>query len=242
MRLPARQQALVRFSSWTLFATFVDDVGNQLKPDKMNCTLCESPLKLKQDDYYFRCSNCDALVKNSIFYVDANEEKATYEEHNNDVNDPRYQNFTSPITNYILENFSKNQLGLDYGCGTGPVISKQLEKSGFSLVLYDPFFYPDSNYLNSRYDFIFACEVFEHFHNPKQEIEKLLSLLKPQGELIIMTHLYDDSKYFQNWYYRKDYTHVFIYTEKTMLFIARKYNLEVIQMGERFQVLRKIKD
>lgn len=47
-------------------------------------------------------------------------------EHNNDLDDIRYQKFASPITYAIIDNHSKEELGLDYGCGNDPVISKQL--------------------------------------------------------------------------------------------------------------------
>lgn len=205
----------------------------------MNCTLCNTPLVNQADKFYFICSTCGALVKNNKYYVTPEREKTRYEEHNNDVNDTRYQKFTSPITNTILEKFDPMHLGLDYGCGTGPVISKILIDKGYRIKLYDPFFYPDKSFLNHTYDYIFCCEVFEHFYNPKQEITKLLDLLKPNGYLIIMTHLYHKQIDFSTWYYRNDLTHVFIYTTKTIHFIAEKYNLGIEKLNEKVIVLKK---
>ena len=106
-------------------------------------------------------------------------------------------------------------------------------------ILFDPFFHPDENYINHSYDYIFSCEVFEHFHEPKQEIEKLLQLLKPGGRLYIMTHLYDLKINFEHWYYRNDPTHVFIYTHRTIEFIAEKYALTLEEQTDRLVVLRK---
>ena len=134
----------------------------------MNCTLCGTKLEDRADKFYFICSTCGAYVKDKDFYVSAESEKSRYEEHNNDVNDINYQNFTSPITNTILEKFGPNHLGLDYGCGTGPVITKSIRDRDYNVMLFDPFFYPDESYLNYQYDYIFCCEVFEHFLNPKQ--------------------------------------------------------------------------
>lgn len=191
------------------------------------------------DEFYFICQNCNAYVKDKKFYVPKNQEKAIYEEHNNDVTDIRYQKFTSPITEAILENHAKEELGLDYGCGTGPVISKQLIDKGYRVKMYDPYFYPDNDYLHHQYDYIFSCEVFEHFYEPKQEIEKLLLLLKPNGKLYIMTHLYDKKTDFKNWYYRKDPTHVFIYTIKTIAFIVNVYNLKILKLTDRLVILNK---
>lgn len=205
----------------------------------MNCTLCHTILNTMADEFYFICDTCGAYVKDRQFYISQNQEKARYEDHNNDVADIGYQKFTSPITEAILENHSKEELGLDYGCGTGPVISKKLLDKCYQVKLFDPYFYPDLDYLNHQYDYIFSCEVFEHFYEPKQELEKLLLLLKPNGKLYIMTHLYNDRTDFKNWYYRKDPTHVFIYTNKTIEFIVNYYNLKIEKLTDRLIILNK---
>ncbi len=205
----------------------------------MNCTLCTTQLKNKADNYYFICPTCGAYVKDKKYYISEEQEKKVYNTHNNDVNDIRYQHFTSPITNEILKDFEPSHLGLDYGCGTGPVISKQLIDKGFRVKLYDPFFHPSKAYLKYQYDYIFSCEVFEHFYQPKQEIEKLLSLLKPNGKLLVMTHLYNHSIDFYNWYYRNDPTHVFIYTKSTIDYLVKKYELTIEKGNERLTVFKK---
>lgn len=205
----------------------------------MKCTLCDTVLYKMADEYYFICDTCGAYVKDEKHYLNSKEEKDRYKEHNNDINDPHYQNFTSPITDAIFENHNKEQFGLDYGSGTGPVISKQLQDKGYHVKLYDPYFHPDQDYINHRYDYIFSCEVFEHFHEPKKEIEKLLQLLKPGGRLYIMTHLFNPELDFTDWYYRNDPTHVFIYTFKTIEFIVKKYALAIEELTDRLIIVRK---
>lgn len=204
----------------------------------MVCTLCNTLLKKKIDENFYDCSTCKALVKDKKYYLTADEEKARYQNHNNDINDVGYQKFTSPITNYVLENFTKNNKGLDFGSGTGPVISSELEKNNYTILQYDPYFSPNKNVLKSKYDYIVSCEVFEHFYNPKQEIETLLKLLKNNGALLIMTLLYNDKKDFDAWFYKNDPTHVFIYRKKTFEFIAKTYNLEIAVLTDRFVVLK----
>jgi len=206
----------------------------------MICTLCSSELIHKKDAYYYDCDTCKAIVKDEAYYLAADEEKARYETHNNDVNDSRYQNFTSPITNYVLDRFSPEHKGLDFGSGTGPVISSVLTKKGYSIVQYDPFFAPDRNVLNDSYDYIVSCEVFEHFYTPKKEIDKLISLLNNNGALLIMTLLYNDQIDFNTWFYRKDPTHVFIYRKETIEYIAAKKGFGIEVLTDRFVVLRKI--
>ncbi|MGG5507812.1 MULTISPECIES: class I SAM-dependent methyltransferase [unclassified Myroides] len=203
----------------------------------MNCILCQHPLTNKIDSLYYHCGTCFAYVRDIASYFSSEQEKRHYEFHNNDVHNLGYQKFTSPITNAILERLLPNTLGLDFGCGKGPVITKQLVERGYSINLYDPYFYPDKSYVNFHYDYIFSCEVFEHFHHPHQEIIHLKSLLKPKGLLFIMTHLYENQKPFESWYYRKDETHVFIYTRQTVEYIARHYNFKILVLTERFILL-----
>lgn len=52
----------------------------------MICTLCNSPLTIKINDYFYDCNTCKALVKDNKYYLSGVEEKAIYNNHNNDVN------------------------------------------------------------------------------------------------------------------------------------------------------------
>ncbi|MBA6156525.1 class I SAM-dependent methyltransferase [Tenacibaculum sp. S7007] len=205
----------------------------------MNCTLCDSKLTNKKDEYYYECDTCKAIVKNKIYYLSADKEKTRYESHNNNVDDIGYQNFTSPITNYVIQEFTSKHKGLDFGCGTGPVISSMLQKQSYNITQYDPFFVPNEDVLKSTYDYIVSCEVFEHFYNPKEEIIRLISLLKNNGVLLVMTMLYNEQIDFNSWFYRKDPTHVFIYRKETFEYIAQKHKLEIVSLTNRFIALRK---
>lgn len=205
----------------------------------MICTLCDSKLVRKKDEYYYDCDTCKAIVKDQRYYLTPEEEKERYETHNNDVNDVRYQNFTSPITHYVLDHFSPEHSGLDFGSGTGPVISSELLKRGYDIVQYDPFFAPNENVLKNRYDYIVSCEVFEHFYKPKEEIDHLTSILKTDGVLLIMTLLYNDQIDFNTWFYRKDPTHVFIYRKETIEYLAANKGFGIEILTDRLIVLRK---
>ncbi len=205
----------------------------------MTCTLCNSELIRKKDTLYYDCTTCKALIKDAAYYLTAEKEKARYEAHNNDVNDLRYQNFVMPITDYVFAHFLPTHKGLDFGSGTGPVVSSVLSKKKYDIQQYDPFFAPDKRVLNNRFDYIVSCEVFEHFHNPNQEINRLASILKPNGALLLMTMLYNDKIDFDTWHYRKDPTHVFIYRKETINFIAKTKNFDVEILTDRFITFRK---
>jgi hypothetical protein len=164
---------------------------------------------------------------------DSNSEKLRYKEHINDVEDKGYQKFVSPITSAILNNFSPSDKGLDFGAGTGPVISKVLTDNEFSIIQYDPFFHNNPNLLNAKYNYIACCEVMEHFYRPKKEFELLRNLLQPNGKLYCMTDLYDTSIDFHKWYYKNDQTHVFIYHENTIEWIQENINFSDVFINGR---------
>ncbi|NQX78295.1 class I SAM-dependent methyltransferase [Gilvibacter sp.] len=170
----------------------------------------------------------------------AHQEKERYLTHNNDVNDPGYRNFVAPFVKHITQNFNTDQTGLDYGAGTGPVAAVMLEEGGYEVKLYDPFFHPDPTPLDDTYDFIICCEVMEHFHQPDLEFVKLKKLLKANGQLICKTDLYDGKLNFEKWYYKNDPTHVFIYHQMSLEYIAQHLGLELSYIDGRTPVFRRL--
>lgn len=156
-------------------------------------------------------------------YVTSKAEKARYEEHNNDVDDKGYQAFVYPIVQAVLNDYGKKHKGLDFGSGTGPVITKLLRDRGYEIDIYDPFFANNKERLKETYDYIVCCEVVEHFHNPRLEFNRLKSMLNPGGSLYIKTELYSEGIDFDSWYYKNDPTHVFIYHAEAMKYIEKQF-------------------
>ena len=169
----------------------------------------------------------------SADYVTAEQEKARYLEHNNDVNDPGYQQFVAPIVGAVTENHSPEDLGLDYGSGTGPVITKLLNDRNYNIVTYDPIFNKKQGALNRTYDYIVSCEVIEHFHDPAEEFEGLRRILKPGGKLYIMTYLFTEDIDFPSWNYKDDQTHVIIYHPKAIEWIKNHFGFEKVTIDDR---------
>lgn len=205
----------------------------------MNCTLCEAELRKRIDQEYYECETCHALVKDSRFYPDPETEKNRYLEHQNDVDDIRYQKFTSPIWEYVLANFSKEDQGLDFGSGTGPVISKVLQDRNFKIKQYDPYFADHPHLLEKKYDYIVSCEVIEHFYNPLKEFTMLGAMLKAKGQLICMTLLFPPDQNFSTWVYRKDPTHVFIFQQQTIAYIAKSFGFDSYEIQNNRLVIWK---
>jgi SAM-dependent methyltransferase len=196
------------------------------------CPLCKSSSEVFFEDktkLYFICSNCKAVFLDKKSLPDFEMEAARYKEHNNDVNDIRYQKFVSPIVNEITSCFTTESIGLDFGAGTGPVISKLLSEMNYNVKLYDPFFHNFPELLKRKYDYIACCEVIEHFHNPDKEFKLLKELLNENGKLYCMTSIYNESIDFKNWYYKNDPTHVFIYQQDTLSYICKTYGFSDVK-------------
>jgi len=213
----------------------VSAVQNRLSE---NCPLCNQYGEIFYRDRYFCCNGCSGIFMASGFLPSPEEERKIYMEHINDVTDVRYQNFASPIINAVKNNFSINSLGLDFGSGTGPVISKVLGDNKYNLMQYDPYFCNDTYALHLKYDYIVCCEVIEHFHSPSKEFELLKSLLKPNGHLYCMTHLYDNEIDFDSWYYKNDNTHVFIYQRETLVKIKDRYKFSSLTIEDRLMTFK----
>lgn len=207
--------------------------------DPLKCPLCKSAASSILDGGYNQCHTCNGIYLNADLYISSDKEKEIYETHNNDVEDVRYQEFVSPITNSILKDFSSHHKGLDFGAGTGPVISKILQDQEYDIQQYDPYFYPNQDLLKNRYDYIACCEVIEHFYHPDLEFKRLKEMLNPGGVLYCMTHIYEGDIDFSTWYYRKDPTHVFIYAKETLEWIKAEMNFAELNINKRFIRFKK---
>ena len=102
---------------------------NTILPEEESCSLCGSlsPIFFQsKDQKFFNCPQCHGIFTSQYLLPNSKTEIDRYKTHNNDVNDPRYRKFVSPITNGIQIHFDKHHHGLDFGSGTGPVITKVL--------------------------------------------------------------------------------------------------------------------
>ncbi|MAP53409.1 class I SAM-dependent methyltransferase [Altibacter sp.] len=207
------------------------------------CLLCHSSEVELLGTYdtisYWKCDNCSTVFKDRSVFLDAESEKGRYLLHENDVEDPNYQNFVAPIVKRITDTFRQGASGLDFGAGTGPVISKLLSEKGYSMQLYDPFFHPKTTVLSETYDFIVSCEVIEHFHRPLKEFKVLYNLIRPGGVLFCMTELLPKKQSFETWYYKNDPTHVVFYSEENLQWIRSHLGFSSLKIEGRLSYFTK---
>lgn len=206
------------------------------------CPLCKNTSKIFyhfKNRLYHQCDNCLGIFVDQSLILYGKNEKARYNEHNNDVDDKRFQKFVSPITSIVRRDFTKEDKGLDFGAGNAPVITKVLTDNNYDIKPYDPFFHNNVDLLKKTYNYITSCEVVEHFHNPLKEFKLLKSLLNPNGKLYIMTWLYSEGINFHNWNYKDDHTHIFIYHKNSFEWIKENVGYKDVQFHERLIVFSR---
>jgi SAM-dependent methyltransferase len=199
----------------------------------MNCPLCNTVSKLFYKNTHYKCECCAGVFKAKEFHLIGDDEKNIYEKHKNDSSDKRYQDFLSPITNSVLNDKTKNSLGLDFGCGKDSAIIKVLRDNDYKIYGYDLFYLDDKSLLEKKYDYITSSEVIEHFQEPNKEFTLLKSLLKGDGSLYLMTDIYDESIDFDKWYYKNDPTHIFMYQRKTFEWIKDSFGFSRVEIEGR---------
>jgi SAM-dependent methyltransferase len=188
---------------------------------------------------YFLCSRCKLIMGDKKFYLDDNESRRRYSFHQNSIDNHGYVEFLRKAITPALPFLNEKMIGLDYGCGPGPTLSKILQRDNIICHNYDPLFF--DQLLKEKYDFIFSTECFEHFYNPLNEIQKVDNLLIDGGILIVMTSLWSDLAFFDNWHYKIDPTHVSFFHLNTFQYMARIFNYQILFTDEeRVIVFRKI--
>ncbi len=186
----------------------------------MECFVCQTPMDAKNHlplpVTTFECKTC------GLHYQDQGlrdaEEQTRYELHENNPN-PNYVTMFERILSEI-EPYIHGDI-LDFGSGKYKVLEQLLEKR-YNIQSYDLFFHPVPL---STYDTVIAIEVVEHFIHPASEWNKLLSLVRPGGQLIVQTRFVEEP--FSNWWYQRDPTHRTFYTKAAFDKLATKAGFTV---------------
>lgn len=216
----------------------------------MKCLLCQTistqnfTVEKKPVHSYFHCPHCDLIFMDPLERPLPDEEKARYDLHENEET-TGYRNFFAPLLQDI-ENYSvvlgkpRTQVQiLDYGSGPTGFLGKLLKERSFQVANFDIFYSPTPESLETSYDVITSTEVWEHFHDPFKEITMLTGILKTFGILVVMTSAHPGPGPFHDWHYRRDFTHVTFFSEKTMKWIADHFGYELIKSQSPYWVFQK---
>jgi len=200
-----------------------------------SCPLCRGssyPVPAGDGGYmsYDHCPNCDLIFAHESAVPTRADERARYLEHDNTMANEGYVRMLRGFLKTAILPYVSCSRGcaLDFGCGPGPVLAYLMEKEGFAVRLYDPYFFPDKTYTKYNYDVIASTEVFEHLQNPYNSMRKLVQLLVPDGILAVMTHFHPGPESFSDWWYHRDPTHITFYSEKTFRWAADHLPLRLL--------------
>jgi 2-polyprenyl-3-methyl-5-hydroxy-6-metoxy-1,4-benzoquinol methylase len=207
------------------------------------CPLCVGekikPYIEDESRQYYICQNCQLVFVDPLNRLNAEQEKAEYDKHNNSPNDLAYRNFLSRLQNPVLTMLAVGDRGLDFGCGPGPTLSVMFEECGFDVDLYDKYYFDDKSKLENYYNFIVATEVAEHLYQPGEVIKKLWYQLLPGGVLGLMTKLVIDKEAFVAWHYKNDPTHVCFFSKTSFLWLAMELSADINFIGSDVILLQR---
>jgi SAM-dependent methyltransferase len=176
-------------------------------------------------------------------YVTREAEAARYRTHQNSLDDPRYLDFLDRLAAPMAERLARGARGLDYGCGPVPGVAALLEPRGFTTLSWDPLFHPnDAAESPGAYDFVTCSEVLEHLADPNAALDHIATLLRPGGQIGIMTQFRRDAAHFASWHYRRDPTHVCFYSPATMRWIAERRGWSVDLPADNLVFFRILPD
>lgn len=203
----------------SLFLTLTENIPWELygidknnRPDNLN---------------FFRCNDCKLVFKDPGVRAKTENEKQHYLKHKNESDNEEYQKYMLKMIEPLKKHLKKGDEGLDFGAGYSAVLEQMFRKLGYTCFSFDPLFCFEEKLLDREYDFITCSEAAEHFCDPFQEFQVLFKLLKSEGHLAIRTKFLPKEN-FKDWWYHRDPTHVVFYSEETFLYLAKKFQRNVI--------------
>jgi hypothetical protein len=185
------------------------------------------------------CPHCGLRFVPATAHLSPDQEAARYRLHQNSLNDAGYVRFLGTAVESVRKHVPAGGRLLDYGSGPAPVLAELLTREQYRVAVYDCFFAPDTD-LSQPFDAVVSTETFEHFREPRAELNRITGLLRPGGVLVVMTALWKPGCDFARWHYANDATHIVFYSLETFRFIAAAWGLTLVETnGTNLVVLRR---
>jgi 2-polyprenyl-3-methyl-5-hydroxy-6-metoxy-1,4-benzoquinol methylase len=150
----------------------------------------------------------------------------------------------------ILPKADPNFKMLDYGCGTGFLVSYLAHRFRWNTFGYEPYMTPsyaqhkifaDWASCGRGYNLVIASEVFEHFINPREELLRIREILAPDDAFIyVTTGLYVPGQTTESWPYLAPQSghHVSFYAHQTMQKVKQLIGASAVyQVGADYEWL-----
>lgn len=208
---------------------------------------------------YMKCSSCEALFLTDIpadlgkYYPSNYYSFGSYNRSNAVValiKKLRYQafsrgiSFNSPVYYdwlFPLSLIPTSKIA-DIGCGNGQLLA-EMAYSGFQqLDGYDPFVeeaFSSENFsiykkdffeIDQKYDLVMFHHSFEHLPNPVEVFEKLITILNPEGQVLIRVPVTNAQVWKEEhtyWFQLDAPRHLFIPNTKSMEILGDRFGLEL---------------
>ncbi len=94
----------------------------------------------------------------------------------------------------------------------------------------------------AQFDLVYSYQVFEHLPNPRQIMERLLDLTKPDGLILLHTDMETEERHregFQNWWYVMPPDHCTLFSHKTFEKYSNSTGNPVIWKDDKRVVIRR---
>ena len=192
---------------------------------------------------YFQCPNCEFIQTENPHWLEL-----AYKEPIN-VSDTGLLSrniYLAKITTLLIFfYFNKKGTFLDFAGGYG-VFTRLMRDNGFNFLWQDPFtqnLFAKSFEWNKdskdKVELLTTFECFEHLNNPLKEVENMLAV---SDSILFSTEIIPKNNLEKWWYLAPQHgQHISFYSQKTLEFIASKYNLFLSTNGVNLHLLTKNK-
>lgn len=202
----------------------------------MLCPICTalqtSILKNDTGAVFHLCDNCGFIFRDPSERMTPEQERDRYLLHENTEEHVGYRRYLEQfIDTAVTPNIPSSAEILDLGSGPEPVLSRLLGSRGYRVTSYDPYFHPDEGYLTKKYQAVILLEVIEHMSDPQAEFERIRSIIRPDGMVIVRTELTDDLSpgAFGSWWYQFDATHISFFSRASLHELAARTGFTIRQ-------------
>ena len=202
----------------------------------------------KKQITYIQCKYCGLIYAPNAKKYDL---KKIYTNNYFNKTDFGWENRTKWILKYIqLLNKAihlKKYRICDFGVGNG-YLTKRLVDGGFDVLAYEPYrqktsFLNKKDYRNKPFetDVLLMVEVFEHFTDAINELEKIITDFRHPKLLIITTNLTDDAPHaLVDWdYMNPDAGHFTLWSKKSLRLFGGRYGYKQTSLTESIHIFYK---
>lgn len=220
---------------------------------KMQCLICNSNTNLlfktkllgKYEVDYYKCPICDFIQTEKPYWLKESYCSAITDLDVGLVDRSIFD--ADVVATLIKNNFKIGAKFLDFAGGYGLFV-RLMRDRGFNFYRADKYcenifaqnFDIKDIKSNGKFEVVTAFEVFEHLDNPIRDIKKMLSY---SDTLVFTTELQPkkDIKDAKDWWYFTPETgqHIAFYAEKTLKYIAKKFDVNFYYSGQFFMFSKK---